>query len=89
MADSQQYFARVHSGDVVIELSTVEIESDSDTIECFGEGPWRHFDLVDVGARTMPAVATELRLSPKSHAAAATATVRSSITCEESDVTLR
>ena len=62
MADSQQYFARVHSGDVVIELSTVEIESDSDTIECFGEGPWRHFDLVDVGARTMPAVATELRL---------------------------
>ena len=59
---SMQYFTRMHDGDVTIELSTVEIETDADTIECFGEGPWRYFDLVPCGARTIPAVATELRL---------------------------
>jgi hypothetical protein len=62
MAESQQYFARVHAGAVAVELSTVEIESDDDTIECFGEGPWRYFDLLPCGPRTVPAVATELRL---------------------------
>jgi hypothetical protein len=62
IADSQQYFCRMHDGDVTIELSTVEIESDTDTTECFGEGPWRYFDLVACGSRTVPAVATELRL---------------------------
>jgi hypothetical protein len=62
ITDSQQYFARIHDGDVTIELSTVEIESDADTMECFGEGPWRYFDLVPCGSRTVPAVATELRL---------------------------
>jgi hypothetical protein len=62
IADSQQYFARMRDGDVTIELSTIEIESDADTMECFGKGPWRYFDLVSCGARTVPAVATELRL---------------------------
>ena len=62
IADSQQYFARTRDGDVTIELSTVEIESDADTMECFGKGPWRYFDLVSCGDRTVPAVATELRL---------------------------
>jgi hypothetical protein len=62
IADSQQYFARMHDGEVTIELSTVEIETDADTMECFGEGPWRHFDLVPCGAGNVPAVATELRL---------------------------
>ncbi len=62
IADAQQYFARLHDGDVMIELSTVEIESDADTFECFGEGPWRYFDLVPCGDWTVPAVATELRL---------------------------
>lgn len=62
IADAQQYFARLHDGDVMIELSTVEIESDLDTFECFGEGPWRYFDLVPCGDRMVPAVATELRL---------------------------
>jgi hypothetical protein len=62
IADAQQYFARLHHGAVTIELSTVEIENDADTFECFGEGPWRYFDLVPCGDRTVPAVATELRL---------------------------
>jgi hypothetical protein len=60
--ESQQYFARLHDGDLTVELSTVEFESDTDTTECVGEGPWRHFDLVACGALTIPAVATELRL---------------------------
>jgi hypothetical protein len=62
IADAQQYFARLRLGAVTIELSTVEMESDADTFECFGEGPWRYFDLVPCGDRTVPAVATELRL---------------------------
>jgi hypothetical protein len=62
IADAQQYFARLQLGAVTIELSTVEIESDADTFECFGEGPWRYFDLVPCGAGRVPAVATELRL---------------------------
>jgi hypothetical protein len=53
IADSQQYFARMHDGDVTIELSTVEIETDADTMECFGEGPWRYFDFVPCGSRTV------------------------------------
>jgi hypothetical protein len=62
IAESQQYFARIRDGAVTVELSTVELESDSDTMECFGPGPWQHFDLVRCGAGTVPAVATELRL---------------------------
>lgn len=48
--------------DVTVELSTVEIDSASDTIECFGPGPWLYHDIVQCGEVTMPAVATELRL---------------------------
>jgi hypothetical protein len=59
---SQQYFARLNADGVVIELSTVEVESDHDTIECFGQGPWNHFDVIGCGARTVPVVANELRL---------------------------
>jgi hypothetical protein len=62
IAESQQYFARLHADGVVVELSTVELETHLDTVECFGAGSWRHFDLVVCGPRTMPAVATELRL---------------------------
>lgn len=62
IAESRQYFARLHAEDVAIELSTVEIDSPTDTMECVGTGPWRYFDLVDCGPHTVPAVATELRL---------------------------
>jgi hypothetical protein len=62
IADTQQYFARVHSDGVAIELSTVEIDSDADTMECVGAGPWQYFDLVRCGDGTLPVVATELRL---------------------------
>jgi hypothetical protein len=62
IADAQQYFARVRADGVAVELSTVEIESESDTMECVGVGPWLHFDVVNCGAGRISAVATELRL---------------------------
>jgi hypothetical protein len=62
MADARQYFARVYVDEVAVELSTVEIDTDSDTAECIGTGPWRHFDLLSWGDGILPAVASELRL---------------------------
>jgi len=62
LADANQYFARLTIEDVAVELSTVEIDADTDTAECIGSGPWAHFDLVPCGAGTVPAVALELRL---------------------------
>jgi hypothetical protein len=60
--NSCQYFARVVVDAVTVELSTVEIETDSTTMECFGVGPWQHFDLVGYRDGVIPAVASELRL---------------------------
>jgi hypothetical protein len=62
IADTKQYFARVYSVGGAVELSTVEIHSDTDTMECAGSGPWQYFDLVPCGDGTFPTVATELRL---------------------------
>ncbi len=41
---------------------TVEWPTDSDAMECFGRGPWVHFDLVSCGSHRVPNAATELRL---------------------------
>ena len=62
MPDASQYFARLYAQGIPVELSTVEVETDRDTMECFGTGPWQHFDLITCGAGTVPAVASELRL---------------------------
>ena len=62
MPDASQYFAQLHAQGIPVELSTVEIETDRDTMECFGTGPWEHFDLIACGTGTVPAVASELRL---------------------------
>lgn len=60
--DAQQYFARLRVAGVALELSTVEADTEDDTMECFGPGPWCHFDVLDVGGVVVPAVASELRL---------------------------
>ena len=79
--DSQQYFARISGGGVSVELSTVELRTNEDTMECFGEGPWRYFDLLPCGAFVVAAVASELRLITEvSRVGARIATARSSIT---------
>ena len=62
MPDASQYFARLRAQGIPVELSTVEIETDRDTMECFGTGPWEHFDLIACGTGSVPAVASELRL---------------------------
>ena len=40
LGDANQYFARLETGGVTVELSTVEIDADTDTAECVGSGPW-------------------------------------------------
>lgn len=59
---ARQYFARYLVDGVTVEVSTVEAPTDSDAMECFGSGPWTHFDLVPCGPHRVPTVATELRL---------------------------
>jgi len=60
--EARQYFARLRVDGVTVELSTVEIDSETDTGECVGQGPWVHFDLVACGRHRVPSVALELRL---------------------------
>jgi hypothetical protein len=62
LSDAQQYFARLSVEGVTIELSTVEIDADTDTAESVGLGPWIHFDVVPCGVYRVPTVALELRL---------------------------
>ena len=62
LPDSRQYFSRYLVNGVVVEFSTVETQTDSDAMECFGRGPWEHFDLVACGSHQVPTVALELRL---------------------------
>jgi hypothetical protein len=62
LADAQQYFARLVIDGVSVELSTVEFATALDTFECFGLGPWIHYDDVDWRDVRVPAVASELRL---------------------------
>jgi hypothetical protein len=60
--DHRQYFGRYVVDGITVELSTVESATASDAMECFGTGPWTHFDLVSCGPYEVPTVATELRL---------------------------
>jgi hypothetical protein len=62
MPDMRQYYANFDVNGIEVGFSTVEIESDVDTIETFGPGPWEHFSLVTCGRYAIPVVALELRL---------------------------
>ncbi len=62
LPDSRQYYAGYDVHGVEVELSTVEIDSDADTIETFGRGPWEHYVLIPCGRYAVPTVALELRL---------------------------
>ena len=59
---TRQYYASYDVNGVEVEISTVEIESNSDTIETFGRGPWVHFIPIPCGPYDVPTVALELRL---------------------------
>jgi hypothetical protein len=62
LADTQQYYGNFEVNGVEVGISTVEVESEVDTIETFGRGPWEHFTLFPCGRYTVPTVALELRL---------------------------
>lgn len=59
---SRQYYANYEVNGVEVGLSTVEVDSVTDTRETFGRGPWERFSLLACGRHSVPAVALELRL---------------------------
>ncbi len=62
LACSRQYYANYEVKGVEVGISTVEVDSEADTRETFGRGPWERFSLLPCGRYTVPAVALELRL---------------------------
>ena len=62
MPEARQYYADYEVNGVGVGISTVEVETESDGLECVGRGPWEHYVLVSCGPYTIPAVALELRL---------------------------
>jgi hypothetical protein len=62
LAGSRQYYGNYVVEGVEVGISTVEIASDADTIETFGQGPWEHYTLLPCGRYAVPTVALELRL---------------------------
>jgi hypothetical protein len=62
LADARQYFANYTVRDVDVGFSTVEWPTDVETMECSGDGPWRHYVSIACGHHRVPAVCLELRL---------------------------
>ncbi|GAA3126634.1 hypothetical protein ACFFR3_23555 [Nonomuraea salmonea] len=63
LPETAQYFTRYEVNGVIVEISTVERETDSDGMECIGRGPWQHCVQVTCGAHRVPVVRLELRLA--------------------------
>lgn len=62
MPEARQYYADYEVNGVGVGISTVEVERESDGLECVGCGPWEHYVPIPCGPYTIPAVALELRL---------------------------
>ena len=62
LPDMRQYYGNYEVNGVEVGFSTVEIESDADTVETFGRGPWECYTQIPCGRYTVPTVALELRL---------------------------
>ena len=62
LPQARQFYANYLVEGVEVGFSTVELETDADTIETFGRGPWEHFVLIPCGPYVVPTVALELRL---------------------------
>jgi hypothetical protein len=63
LPDDDQYYANYEVNGVEVGISTVEVDTDSDVIETFGSGPWKHFSLIPCGSYAVPTVALEIRLA--------------------------
>ena len=59
---ARQYYGNWDVRGVEVGISTVEVETDADTVETLGRGPWTHYAPVPLGPTTVTAVALELRL---------------------------
>jgi hypothetical protein len=62
LSEGRQYYANYEVNGVEVGISTVEVETDSDTNETLGRGPWEHFSLIPCGPYAVPTVSLELRL---------------------------
>jgi hypothetical protein len=62
LPETRQYYGNYDIGGVEVGFSTVELESEADTFETFGRGPWEHFILLPCGSYHVPTVKLELRL---------------------------
>lgn len=62
LPEARQYYANYGVNGVEVGISTVEVETDADTIETLGRGPWEHFTILPCGPYSVPTVALELRL---------------------------
>lgn len=62
LVHAKQYYAAYAVDRVEVGVSTVEVTTDSDCIECLGRGPWEHWVPVECGGYIVPAVSLELRL---------------------------
>jgi len=63
LPQARQYYANYAVNGIEVGLSTVEVETESDTIETFGPGPWElHYSLLPCGPYRVPTVDLELRL---------------------------
>lgn len=62
LPEARQYYGSWKVEGVEVEISTVEIEAETDAIETFGPGPWVHYTLLRCGPYEIPTVALELRL---------------------------
>ena len=57
-----QYLAIYEIGEITVELSTVEYEAETDGMECFGKGPWKHYETIKIENYEIPVIRLELRL---------------------------
>jgi hypothetical protein len=60
--DMNQYYTEYSIDKVEVGISTVEIHTDKDWIETYGNGPWIHYNLLPCGSYIVPSVKLELRL---------------------------
>lgn len=67
LPDAMQYYGNYLVNGVEIGFSTVEVESQRDTVETYGRGPWQHYSMLSCGPYSVPTVALELRLHTELH----------------------
>ena len=60
---SRQYYGNYEVNGVEIGISTVEVDSDADTIETFGRGPWEHGGMLGYTSPGAGSSVVEVRLN--------------------------